>query len=292
MYGVNRPDVCFVFPGRPGCPNVGWSLAVDTTQLPDGAHTLSADAIASNGQHLAISTPFAVANWSTANPMRISIDDPNAQSAPFTGIAALGGWALDDQSTITSIAVSVDGVSFGNAAYGGTRSDVCSLYPGRPGCSNVGWNIALDTTSLSDGPHTLDIIATSAGGQLTTVTASFQVANLTGASPMRISIDRPNSQTGAISGNAAVAGWAIDTSAAISKVSVAVDRIQVGTAVYGADRPDVCAVYTNAVGCPNVGWNFVLDTTPLSNGTHTLDITVSAADGQYGSESTTFTVAN
>jgi phospholipase C len=291
-YGGTRPDVCSVYPGRPGCPNVGWAFGIDTTQLADGAHTLSADAIASNGQHLAISTPFGVANWSTANPMRIGIDNPNAQSAPFSGVAVWGGWALDDQSAITNVTVSIDGVSFGNAAYGGGRPDVCNVYPGRAGCPNVGWNISLDTTSLADGPHTLDLTATSAGGQHTTAEASFKVANLTGANPMRISIDRPNSQTGALSGIAAVGGWAIDMSAAISTISVEVDRVQVGTAKYGGDRPDVCALYAGAIGCPNVGWNFLLNTSSLSNGMHTLDVKVSAADGQQGSESSTFTVAN
>ncbi len=267
-------------------------LTVDTTQLSDGAHVLSLDAIASNGEHLAISTTFTVANWSTANPMKISIDVPSEQSAPFSGTAAWGGWAIDDQSAIASVTVSIDGVSIGNAAYGGSRPDVCGVYPGRPGCPNVGWNISVDTTSLADGPHTLDLTATSASGQHTTATASFQVANLTGASPFRISIDRPNFQTGTLSGTAAIGGWAVDLNAAITQVTVAIDRIQVGTAMYGGVRPDVCAVYTAGIGCPDVGWNFLLDTSALSNGQHTLDITVSDALGKRGSESTTFTVAN
>ncbi|MDQ2841825.1 MAG: hypothetical protein M3Y72_12460 [Acidobacteriota bacterium] len=291
-YGTSRPDVCQVYPGRAGCPNVGWTATVDTTQLSDGNHTLSVDAIASNGDHLATSTPFTVANWSTANPMKISIDIPNAQSAPFSGVAAWGGWALDDQSAITDVVISIDGASVGSAAYGGNRPDVCAVFPGRAGCPNVGWNISFDTASLADGPHTLDLTAISAGGQNTTATASFQVANLIGANPIRISIDQPNSQTGALSGNAALGGWAIDSNAAIGQISVAVDRVQVGTAMYGGNRPDVCAVYPGTIGCPNVGWNFLLDTTTLSNGMHTLEITVSAAGGQYGSESTTFTVAN
>jgi phospholipase C len=291
-YGSNRPDVCNVFPGRAGCPNVGWTSSLDTTQLADGTHTLSIDATANPGEHLAISIPFTVANWSTANPTRISIDNPSAQSAPFSGVAAWGGWALDDQSAITNVAIAVDGASFGNASYGGVRSDVCGAFPGRPGCPNVGWNIAVDTTSLADGPHTLDVTATSAGGQHTTASASFQVANLTGTSPIRVSIDRPNSQTAPLSAIATIGGWALDTAVAVSNISVYVDRVQVGTAIYGGARPDVCAVYSGAIGCPNVGWNFLLDTSGISNGAHTLDVKVTASNGQSGSESTTFTVNN
>jgi hypothetical protein len=291
-YGGNRSDVCTVFPRRPGCPNVGWTATVDTTQLSDGRHTLSADAVASNGQHAATSIPITVANWSTANPTKISIDSPSAQGPPLSGVAAWGGWALDDLSAITGVVISIDGAPVGNAAYGGNRSDACNVFPGRPGCPNVGWNISFDTTSLADGPHTLDVTATSAGGQHTTATAPFQVANLAAASPIRISIDRPSAQTAPLSGTVGLGGWALDTHAAITQVTVAIDRVPVGTAIYGGDRSDVCAVYPGNTGCPNVGWNYLLDTTSLSNGTHRLDVTVTAADGQHGSDSSVFIVAN
>ena len=39
-YGVSRPDVCNSG-AHPGCPNVGWSLQVDTALLAGGAHTLT-----------------------------------------------------------------------------------------------------------------------------------------------------------------------------------------------------------------------------------------------------------
>ena len=109
---------------------------------------------------------------------------------------------------------------------------------------------------------------------------------------MRINIDRPNAQTVTLSGFAALGGWAIDESAAISSVAVLVDRALIGAASYGGNRPDVCAVYPTGLGCPNVGWNFLLDTTGFSNGNHTLDVIVSTANGQHGTESASFTVMN
>ncbi len=292
VYGVSRPDVCMVYPARAGCPAVGWTTSFDTTQLADGTHTLVVTAMANNGEHLDVSRSFVVANWSTANPMRISIDKPNPQSGPFSGIAAIGGWAIDDLAPITNVAVDVDSVPMGNASYGGTRIDVCNVLPGRPGCPSVGWNLSLNTALLADGAHTLDVTATSAGGQHTTTSALFQVANLTGANPMRINIDRPNAQTAPLSGVVALGGWAIDDSAAIASVTVYVDRALAGMALYGGDRPDVCAVYSSAVGCPDVGWNFLFDTRGLSNGLHTLEITASSIVGQHGTESTTFTISN
>jgi hypothetical protein len=37
---VSRPDVCAAFPGRAGCPNVGFSYVWDTSGLSAGSHTL------------------------------------------------------------------------------------------------------------------------------------------------------------------------------------------------------------------------------------------------------------
>ena len=35
-YSIARPDVCAAFPGRPGCPNVGWSLTQSWPRLNVG----------------------------------------------------------------------------------------------------------------------------------------------------------------------------------------------------------------------------------------------------------------
>jgi len=43
-YGVNRPDVCVPYPDRPGCPNVGFSYALNTAALPPGSHTVTVTA--------------------------------------------------------------------------------------------------------------------------------------------------------------------------------------------------------------------------------------------------------
>ena len=43
-YGVNRPDVCAVYPGRPGCPYVGYTYQLNTGLLTLGQHTISVSA--------------------------------------------------------------------------------------------------------------------------------------------------------------------------------------------------------------------------------------------------------
>lgn len=92
-------------------------------------------------------------------------------------------------------------------------------------------------------------------------------------------IDAP--ATGAsVTGTVTVSGWVIESLAGIGNgigsVKVSVDSLPAVNAVYGVARPDVCGVYPNRVGCPNVGFTYQLNTAALTQGSHT--ITVSATD--------------
>ncbi len=290
-YGSSRPDICAVYPGRAGCPNVGWSIAVDTTLVADGTHTLDITATSTLGDHFTVSSSFTVANWSTADPMMVDIDTPNSKSSPFSGMVGFGGWALDNTGAISSVSISVDGTPYGNARYGGNRADACAAFPGRAGCPNVGWDFTLDTTALADGTHTLAVTGFTVTGQNTTVTAGFKTSNLSG-SPIMISIDKPSAQTGPVSGGASFGGWALDNNTTVSSVAVSIDGIPYGNARYGGPRSDVCTVFPGRAGCPNVGWDFLLDTAAIANGTHTVEVMATAQTGQRATASGSFIVAN
>ncbi len=396
-YGGNRSDVCAVFSGYPGCPNVGWTFFLDTTAIADGMHTLQVTFLPVSGQGFTQTTPFQVANLGSAsNPTLISIDVPNSKSAPFSGFAAFGGWALNGSSPVSTVQVSIDGNPNGYAVYGSGRSDVCAQHPGYPGCPNVGWNYMLDTSLLTNGPHTVEVTSTAASGERATsgssftvsnstgssptsasiaqpsaqsspfqgmaffsgtavstsaavtsvsvsidgypygsaaftpaaagspvnwtyslntpqlpdgvhtlgitavaadgtfglTSATFQIANWTSPSPTHISIDVPNTSSPSFSNVAAFAGWAFNPTAPITSVTVAIDGVPYGPALYGGVRADVCKAYGNEPGCPNLGWNFAVETTGLANGTHTLSLTAVTATGQGSTISSSFTVAN
>jgi large repetitive protein len=293
-YGVARPDVCAAHPGRPGCPAVGWTFLFNTGQLSNGSHTLGVTATTADGRNVTSSASFSVANWLSApsnNAMHLDIDTPSPKSGALSGIAQLGGWAIDDNAAITSVQIAVDDVVYGNAVYGNVRTDVCNAYPKRAGCPNVGWGFFLDTTLLTDGPHTLAVTGISAGGQSSTITASFAVGNLANAG-MRIDIDTPNTHAGPLSGVFAIGGWALADAAGMASIEILVNGVSVGMANYGGVRNDVCSVFTGRTGCPDVGWNFFLDTTQLSNGSHSLEVTGTTTTGERATAGTNFTVAN
>jgi hypothetical protein len=48
-YGVFRSDVCAVFPGRAGCPNVGFAYGLDTSSMSAGMHTVTVVATNAGG---------------------------------------------------------------------------------------------------------------------------------------------------------------------------------------------------------------------------------------------------
>jgi uncharacterized protein (TIGR03437 family) len=291
-YGAARADVCAAFPGRAGCPNVGWSYYLDTGSLADGTHNFSITALAANGQKTTVANSFIVSNHATGNPVIITIDTPGATSGTFSGTATFSGWALDSNAAINSVTIAVDGVVYGGANYNLARTDVCTALPNYPGCPNVGWNAMIDTTQLSDGSHTLSITANPNSGQSFTTTTTFSVANLaSAANPVRINIDNP-AINATVNGITGVTGWAVSDNAAISTVQVLVDGVLKGAATYGANRPDVCAVLANRPGCPNVGWTYPLNTTQLSDGTHTLAITATTASGERATASSPFMVLN
>ena len=132
-YGDSRPDVCNAFPGATSCPNVGYSMFVDTAKLSGGNHAITITAVDTNGDSNSTSRTFKVQQAVTS----YFIDSPDSTSH-YPGSANFKGWALDNAYAISSVAVSIDGVSYGNASYGGNRQDACNALGNDPGCPNVG----------------------------------------------------------------------------------------------------------------------------------------------------------
>ncbi len=288
-YGVSRPDVCAVYSGRAGCPNVGWSALLDTTQLPDGTHVLALTAQTTDSRYSTMTSTFTVANGST-NPIRVNIESPG--SAAATGILQASGWAIDPSASISSASLLIDGVSQG-AAVTMSRPDVCLFFSNPPGCPNVGWTGTIDTTLLSDGPHKLSVLVTSADSHHVVATKPFTVSNLRNpnSNTTIASIDAPSSGS-VLSGRVTVSGWAGDQVSGIASVVLSVDGVPFRRVQDSSSRPDVCAIFPALVDCPNPGWQAAMDTTLLADGRHTLAIAVTSRQGKTVTRTTTFTSSN
>ena len=227
-YGTNRTDVCAAYPGRPGCPNVGFTYQLNAGPLSPGTHTITAvatdtDSAPDSGSYSATVTVLS----STAMSPVVHIDSPPS-GATLSGTVAISGWALDNMTTIgTAIAnvqVLVDGALVGTATYGSLRNDVCAAYPGRPGCPNVGFTYQLNAGSLSAGTHTLTVVATDTDSAPDSGSYSIPVTvGSSTASPPVVYIDSLVSGA-TISGTVSVSGWAIDNT---TTIGTAIGNVQV-----------------------------------------------------------------
>src|SRR5262249_18501409 len=157
----SRTDICSTWPGRPGCPFVGYTYSLNTNSFSPGSHSLTVLAT----DVLGVSNTASVVINIADTPPTVSIDGPDAGST-VSGTLSISGWAIDSAtaigSAVTSVNVLVDGSVVGKASYGVSRPDVCAIWPGRPGCPNVGYAYSLNTATLSPGGHTITVSATNA----------------------------------------------------------------------------------------------------------------------------------
>ena len=81
-------------------------------------------------------------------------------------------------------------------------------------------------------------------------------------------MDAPSAGATLSGANYTASGWAVGA-APISTVNLYLDGALIGSATLGNARPDVAAAYPN-IAQVNCGWQLSLDTTTLTNGTHTI----------------------
>ena len=68
-YGQPRPEVCATLPEVTACPNIGFSVNLDTRTLPNGAHVLGVRIV--NDAGLGVTVPDQVRNG-----MNVTIENP------------------------------------------------------------------------------------------------------------------------------------------------------------------------------------------------------------------------
>jgi len=111
----------------------------------------------------ALDTIRASAGWLDTHLPPFGWLDAPAADAALSGAASVGGWALDNKG-VTAVELVVDGALRVPLAYGDDRPDVCRVWPGYAGCSQVGFHGTLDTAGLSRCPHLLEVEARDADG--------------------------------------------------------------------------------------------------------------------------------
>jgi hypothetical protein len=184
-YGLRRLDIANIYPSLRDSLHSGFRYVLDISQLINcglytpGHHTLS---IRAGDQHetvreiARIPVTFSCADFGTNDPAVGQIDVP-AAGLLYSGTLQVTGWAVDYQG-ITLISVLVDGADVANGNVTLSRPGVTALYPGYPQSAAPGFKLAVDTTKLSNGVHSLQVIVSDTLGSDTLLgEVRFTVAN-------------------------------------------------------------------------------------------------------------------
>jgi len=205
-----------------------YSIALDTTKLTNGPHALTAVATDS------ANTPGISA------PVNVTVN--NAATTVAITVPAAGA-AVSGSLTVAATATPANGLTIASVQFKLDNANVGAPVTASP------YTIALDTTKLSNGPHTLIAVATdSANTPVASAPVGFTVNN----TATTVAITAPASGA-TVSGNLTISATAVPgTGLTIAGVQFKVDNANVGAPVTSGP------------------YNIVLDTTTLANGPHAL----------------------
>jgi hypothetical protein len=167
-----RTDIESIYPTAPLNYRGGWGYLMLTNFLPNngnGALNLHAIAVNSAGTTQDLGTRTITVDNAHASKPFGTIDTPT-QGGNVSGTAFVNfGWALTQNPNSiatdgSTLSVIVDGVTLGHPSYNHYRSDVATLFPGLANSSGAVGFFYIDTTTLTNGLHTISWVATDNAG--------------------------------------------------------------------------------------------------------------------------------
>jgi alpha-tubulin suppressor-like RCC1 family protein len=178
-----RPDVAAAFPTAPWNTRAGWGYLLLTNLLPNfgnGMFRLSAFADDLEGHTTLLGTKTIIcANSGSIKPFG-AIDTPG-QGALVSGVINNFGWVLApgtrraDPPGGGSVTVMIDGAAVGSPGGWTSRPDLTSVFGsgGYAGLNTAAGVFSIDTTTLTDGLHTISWTVTDNLGSTNGVGSRF-----------------------------------------------------------------------------------------------------------------------
>jgi hypothetical protein len=167
-----RPDVEEAYPDYPLNDQAGWGYMLLTNFLPNGGngkYTLIVKAEDLEGHEVTLGTKTITVDNANAGKPFGAIDTP-AQGGTTSGKDLVNwGWVLTPMPNSipthgSTIDVWVDGVNLGHPVYNLYRQDIANKFPGYNNSNGAVGYFHLDTTSYTNGVHTIQWTATDDAG--------------------------------------------------------------------------------------------------------------------------------
>jgi hypothetical protein len=215
-----------------------YDLAWDTRSYSNGPHVLTAVAQDSTGNVGTALVSVSVNNVAPAAPPVVSIVYPSAGQAVF-GMFNLWATVLSSVG-LKSVVFQVDGATIGTPPIIGTE-----------------YGMVWDSTYLSNGAHTLAVLATDLNNQTSSASVAFNVANSTPTAPA-VSILSP-------ANNAIVSG------------TVTIAAATTGNPLFAGFGLDLGGFWPAGAILSSTPYTITVDTARLSNGPHSIVATATAS---------------
>jgi YVTN family beta-propeller protein len=158
-----RPDIEAAYPTWPNANRSGWGYLLLTYGLwnqGNGTYTLHAFAYDHDGNGTVLGSKSITVNNATATRPFGSIDTPGLGQTLSGGVWNFG-WALTPNATPSctippnGVRVSIDSGPLVPVSYGDMRADIAAAFPGYTNTNGAGGAYYLDTTTLTNGVHTI-----------------------------------------------------------------------------------------------------------------------------------------
>ena len=195
-----RPDVAGLNPTYPLFTRAGWGFMVLTNMLPNqgnGTYLFYLHAEDRDGQTTLLGTrTLTCANASATKPFG-TIDTPS-QGGLASGAGFINfGWALTPQPKIiptdgSTITVIVDGAPLGPVDYNHERPDIETLFPGFQNTAGANGAVgfrAIDTTTLTNGLHTISWTVTDSLGVTEGIGSRFFTVTNGSSAPVTAAVE-------------------------------------------------------------------------------------------------------
>ncbi|MGE5343627.1 MAG: BACON domain-containing protein [Candidatus Omnitrophota bacterium] len=285
-----------------GTGNSAISISVNTTGLSAGNYSgaiLIIDSNATNSPQIITVSLHLYEQGKTSGPFG-ELSTP-LNGSTLSNSIPVTGWVLDDIG-VSNVKIYNGDTYIGDAVFmEGARPDVETAFPTYPNNYKAGWGYMLLTFFLpngGNGTYTLTAKATDMeGNEVIVGSKTITIDNAHTTKPFG-AIDTPI-QGGTASGKEFVNfGWVLTPQPNVippdgSTIDVVIDGVVKGHPEYGNFRSDIVDLFSGFANTNGAGGYFYFDTTPLTNGYHTISWNVTDSAGNSdGIGSRYFSVMN
>ena len=270
---VTRNDVIDSVSGYGGSesnPTPGYELELDTQNLSLGNHILKVEVITPITNEVIMSE---TRNFSLRAPKTTSYLELPNQNASYGGDISVRGWVMSEDSDV-DVKVYFDDVLCLEPIQRKSRNDVLASVSGYGDVStnpNPGYEMTINTENIDYGNHTIRIDVTLANGSVVTTDLRHIVLKAPSA---KIYIEKPNDEKQKT--QIEIVGWMMSEDKN-SMIQIYIDNQLRSERIHRVSRNDVLNAVKDCGGKeenPNPGFNTVIDTSKLKDGTHEIRVEV------------------